>query len=156
MLLFPLLNGATGNLLLNGASGNLLMSHRGITSTQCGDLKPASLLGLGSVLHLSATHGSMQHQNLKVPNRGINTRCFLQSGLLQSPSTHHQGSSSNFLPQTYRDQQTSANTGSGEEEQLKRLAARCTGNCYAQLCCGMHSCFLLLTWCFAPYSDRLS
>ncbi|KAL3138447.1 hypothetical protein ABBQ32_006237 [Trebouxia sp. C0010 RCD-2024] len=49
------------------------------------------------------------------------------SGLLQSPSTHHQGSSSNFLPQTYRDQQTSANTGSGEEEQLKRLAARCTG-----------------------------
>ena len=59
----------------------------------------------------------------------------LQSGLLHGPPTHthqaHEGSSSNFLPQTY--QEPFSRTGSGEVERLKRQAARRTGN-------AMHAC----------------
>lgn len=63
----------------------------------------------------------------------------LQSGLLHGPPTHqaHEGSSSNFLPQTY--QEPFPRTGSGEEERLKRQAARRTGN-------AMHACL-----CFMAY-----
>ena len=115
--------------IANNPTGNLL-SHRAATSTLICNLTPAGLeLGLAHGRHMACQHAT---PNVESHHCGIclNTRSFLQSGLLQGPHTHHQGhsgSSSNFLPQAYREQQTSSNTGSGEEEQLKRLAARRTG-----------------------------
>ena len=63
--------------------------------------------------------------------------CCMQSGLVHSPSTHHhdhEASSSNFLSQSHQEQPTSSHTGSGDEEHLKRQAARRTGQHMLNTC----------------------